>query len=326
MVARSQPLAPRNGKWDGPYSGDGLVGTTHRPRLRSEPSSAATKTCGGLLRSARRRGCFQAVQVSERPRSGRPGGVSFNPDDHSLMARGRLGAGRSCPVANLTVVLDRAEGGLPRGGVRAARNAQASSDTNATAEPIANSREPQAGSSCATRFARAPNPCRCSRMRKWRRDAAAPTCRSAEGSRNRLDLRNRISGLSLSSRSLTGARIETRRSPACRSATTRSLPHGSADRNVEHVPFVRFDPGRSLTGARIETRRSWFDTARRRSLPHGSADRNMLVRGRYAARRCRSLTGARHDTCACTSATCRLASLPTRARPALAAARLRGAR
>src|SRR5690606_29141203 len=53
-------------------------------------------------------------------------------------------------------------------------------------------------------------------------------------------------------RSLTGARIETRRTPA----TDRlrwSLPHGSADRNANRLRLAFAGRRRSLTGARIET-------------------------------------------------------------------------
>ena len=54
-------------------------------------------------------------------------------------------------------------------------------------------------------------------------------------------------------RSLTGARIET--ASACRPCRVpgRSLPHGSADRNVGERVHVAVRHRRSLTGARIET-------------------------------------------------------------------------
>ena len=97
-------------------------------------------------------------------------------------------------------------------------------------------------------------------------------------------------------RSLTGARIETcRRNGTTRS--TRSLSHGSADRNrtpagqrVEMVVALSRERGSKLLGDQPAA-------ARAASLSHGSADRNKRDCLVQALPYRRSLTGARIETC-----------------------------
>ena len=107
------------------------------------------------------------------------------------------------------------------------------------------------------------------------------------------------------SRSLTGARIETRHTAATVKICPVSLPHGSADRNSSVIQALAVARCRSLTGARIETPSRWPSIRRASSLPHGSADRNRDRLKLGSRRKGRSLTGARIETRPRTSATAR---------------------
>ena len=97
-------------------------------------------------------------------------------------------------------------------------------------------------------------------------------------------------------RSLTGARIETSSSArACSRGPTGSLPHGSADRNTAWCRTSAIAARRSLTGARIETTSqhravAWrvAPSRERGSKQHESEPAPMVER--------RSLTGARIET------------------------------
>ncbi len=99
---------------------------------------------------------------------------------------------------------------------------------------------------------------------------------------------------------------------------SRSLPHGSVDRNLINPMTLAAGASRSLTGAWIETiswrmqsRSSAVAPSRERgsklqrcaaggggckSLPHGSVDRNSDSAARLKKHRCRSLTGAWIET------------------------------
>ncbi len=95
------------------------------------------------------------------------------------------------------------------------------------------------------------------------------------------------------SRSLTGARIETRGWTTTSAPFRRSLPHGSADRNVSSI--TRVSPGR-------------------KSLPHGSADRNYGKPKSYLIAGGRSLTGARIETASSAGAHASRSVAPSRER------------
>ena len=162
-------------------------------------------------------------------------------------------------------------------------------------------------------------------LERWTSSRVAPSRERGSKPKQRKDL---IAGRSLphgsadrniqvQRRSLTGARIETRRNrtPACRSLTgarieTRCVgTHApqlinrvapSRERGSKRRPPMRrggSSSSRSLTGARIETRHEAGDPCRRarRSLTGARIETSGVIAS-VAGDRCRSLTGARIET------------------------------
>ena len=104
-------------------------------------------------------------------------------------------------------------------------------------------------------------------------------------------------------RPLTGAWIETGRSPSPTSRTV-SPPHGGGDRNTQGGLSHEWQTSRPLTGAWIETAPGRSGCQIRRSPPHGGVDRNIGAVSMAAGTRGRPLTGAWIET---SSRSCRRA-------------------